>query len=114
MPPLVAVSVQSPIGRAALDPDRRKRLEAHQRMAEDLGAEIVMLEGNDVAAELTSTRASTTSTSSSSAIRPKGCWPTSAGSVVRKILKASTDIDVHVIGERGRELSDAGDASARS
>ena len=100
--PLVAVTVQSSDLTHRLDPVRRKRLETHQRMAEDLGAEIVTLQGNDVAAELTRYAREHNVDQLVIGHSTKGRWTKLLhGSVVRRVLQASPDIDVHVIGDPG-------------
>lgn len=108
--PLVAVTVQSPDWSSRLDPERRKRLEAHLRMAEDLGAEVATLQGADVAATLVRYAREHNVDQLVIGHSTKGRWSELLhGSVVRKVLKASTDMDVHVIGERGRELAEGVD-----
>jgi len=99
--PLVAVTVQSPDMSGRLDPERRKRLAAHLRLAEDLGADIVTLRGTDVAAELIRYARAHNVDQLVIGHSTKGrLTELLRGSVVRRVLKASTDIDVHVIGER--------------
>ncbi|MCL4546094.1 MAG: universal stress protein [Chloroflexi bacterium] len=100
--PLVAVTVASPDLYRRLDPERRKQLEAHQRMAEDLGAEVVMLHGTDVSAELIRYAREHNVDQLVIGHSTKGPWTELLhGSVVRKVLKANPDIDVHIIGDRG-------------
>ena len=100
--PLVAVTVQSPDLVRHLDPQRRRQLETHQRMAEDLGAEIVILQENDVAAALSRYAREHNVDQLVIGHSTKGRWTELFhGSVVRQVMKANRDIDVHVIGDRG-------------
>ncbi|HEY8745796.1 MAG TPA: universal stress protein [Chloroflexota bacterium] len=101
--PLVAVTVQSPDLSHRLNPERRQRLEAHQRMAEDLGAEIVVLPGNDIAAEITRYAREHNVDQLVIGHSTKGRWTALLhGSVVRQVLQANAGIDVHVIGDEGK------------
>ena len=95
------MTVEHPNLGRRLDPERRQRLEAHQRLAEDLGAEIVVLLGNDVAAALIRYARAHNVDQLVIGHSTKGRWTqVFPGSVVRQVLKASRDIDVHVIGDR--------------
>lgn len=101
--PLVAVTVRRPALSQRLDPEGRKRLEEHQRLAEDLGAEIVVLDGTDIAAELIRYAQQHNVDQLVIGHSTKGRWlELLRGSVVQRVLKASVDMDVHVIGERKR------------
>ncbi|MCL4541868.1 MAG: universal stress protein [Chloroflexi bacterium] len=100
--PLVAVTVEWPSLQHRLDPQRRQRLETHQRMAEDLGAEIVVLHDDNVADALIRYAREHNVDQLVIGHSTKGWWPELFhGSVVRKVMQASSDIDVHVIGDRG-------------
>jgi two-component system sensor histidine kinase KdpD len=107
--PLVAVFVEKPNLERRLDLARRTRLEANQRMAEDLGAEVVTLHGDDVAAELIGYAREHNVDQLVIGHSSSGRWSQLLhGSVVRKILKASPDIDVHVLGDRPAAARDGG------
>ncbi len=98
--PLVAVTVERPDMTQRLDPERRKRLEQHRRMAEDLGAEVVTVRGNDVAAAIIGYAREHNVDQLVIGHSTKSRWTELLhGSVVRKVLKASKEIDVHVIGD---------------
>jgi two-component system sensor histidine kinase KdpD len=97
--PLVVVTVERPNLGRGLDPERRRRLEAHQRLAEDLGAEIVTLRGDDVAAEITRYAHAHNVDQLVIGHSTKGRWTELFhGSVVRQVLRGNAAIDVHVIG----------------
>lgn len=100
--PLVAVTVECPSLQRRLDPERRKRLETHQRMAEDLGAEIVVLRDDDVADALIRYAREHNVDQLVIGHSTSGRWTKLFhGSVVRKVLRDNPEIDVHIIGDRG-------------
>lgn len=105
--PLVAAYVEAP-GRVPLSETDRTRLEANLRLAESLGAQVVRLSGNDVAGPLLAYARTHNVT------RIVIGKPTHArlrdwlhGSLLDAVVRASGDIDVHVIS--GDVASDSGE-----
>ena len=71
-------------------------------MAEDLGAAIVVLPGNAVAAEITRYAREHNVDQLLIVHSTEGRWTALLhGSVVRQVLQANAGIDVHVIGDNG-------------
>ena len=94
---LIAVTVESPRQAGLSEADRLQMIEA-MRLAEHLGAETVTLSGQDIVAEIVhfAQRRNVTTIVVGKPVRPR--WREVAfGSVVDSLVRASGDIDVHVI-----------------
>jgi two-component system sensor histidine kinase KdpD len=102
---LIVVFVETPAWGSAT-PEARRQLEDNLRLAEDLGAEIVRVQSNDVAGALI--RAAHERNAESIVIghsSHSGLHELLHGSVVNKLLKVARDVDVHVVADRERRSS---------
>ena len=98
----IVVFVETP-GWGSATPEARRQLEDNLRLAEDLGAEIVRVQSNDVAGALV--RAAHERNAESIVIGHSshgGLHELLHGSVVNKLLKVARDVDVHVVADRER------------
>src|SRR5262249_33982839 len=100
--PLIAVTVASPPVRLAhKNPadGRERALQEHARLAEDLGAEVVRIEGRDVAAELARVARERRVTQIVIGQPARGRWAEllGGGSVVNRLLRLPTGADIHVV-----------------
>jgi two-component system sensor histidine kinase KdpD len=97
--PLVAVTVESPEDRQA-NPERRKSLDAHKRLAAELGAEVVVLQGTDVATTILGyARAHNVDQLVIGHSTTGWLKALLLGSVVRRVLRGAQGIDVHVLAD---------------
>jgi two-component system, OmpR family, sensor histidine kinase KdpD len=101
--PLIAVTVRPPRSRIALGAgasEEEARLKEYIRLAEDLGAEVVQLEGRDIAEELAALARERHITQIVVG-QPVRAWlPWLRGSVVDRLLRLPTGADVHVVPMR--------------
>lgn len=98
---LLAVFVETPAW-AHAPPEAKRRLEAHLRLAEDLGAECLRVRADDVAAALVGV-AHERNVGIIVVGRPRHGWLPRLvrGSIVDKLLSLARDVDVHVVADRG-------------
>ena len=95
--PLLAVTVVRP-GRQSGDDERR--LKEHMRLAEDLGAEVIRIQGRDIAAELARVARERHVTQIVVGQPVRGGWGgLISGSVVNRLLRYPTGADIHVVPE---------------
>jgi two-component system sensor histidine kinase KdpD len=98
--PLLTVFVETP-GWAHAGPEARRQLEENLRLAEDLGAEIIRLQADDVASALA--KAAHDHNVDSIVIghsRHGRLHELLRGSVVSKLLKQARDFDIHLVADR--------------
>ncbi|MBK8173061.1 MAG: sensor histidine kinase KdpD [Sandaracinaceae bacterium] len=107
--PWIAVSVDTPRLRGMSDADRA-RLEAHLRLAETLGGEVIRLTGDEVSATLLA-YARTRNVTRIIIGKPTHSWwrDRFRGSLLDELVRGSGDIDVHVIRGAG-EAASSGDS----
>src|SRR5262249_19814661 len=103
--PLIAVTVATPPARLARqhpDEEGERALKEHLRLAEDLGAEVVQVEGRDVAAELARVAHERHVTQIVIGQPARGRWAEllGGGSVVNRLLRLPTGADIHVVPMR--------------
>lgn len=97
---LLVVFVETPAW-ATASPEDRQQLEANLRFAEDLGATIVRLHGNDVAQVLADTANLKNVGSLILGHSHHGRWHEFLrGSIVGKLLRLARDVDIHVVSDR--------------
>lgn len=108
--PWIAVSVDTPRLRGMSEADRA-RLEAHLRLCETLGGEVVRLTGDDVSTTLLA-YARTRNVTRIIIGKPTHAWwrDRFRGSLLDELVRGSGDIDVHVI--RGTGEAPIGTAAA--
>lgn len=98
--PLLAVTVV-PIGSSLATPTARKhenRLKEHIQLAEDLGAEVIQLEGRDIARELARVALDRHVTQIVIGQPAQGRWhQLLRGSVVNRLLRYPMGADIHVV-----------------
>ncbi|MGH2517314.1 MAG: sensor protein KdpD, partial [Ktedonobacterales bacterium] len=91
--PLLAVTVQQTVL-----PDDERRLREHQRLAEDLGAEVLRVQGRDIAAELARVARERHVTQIVIGKPGRSRWRELLfGSVVNRLLRLPTGADIHVV-----------------
>jgi two-component system sensor histidine kinase KdpD len=98
--PLLAAFVETP-GWANAGPEARRQLEENLRLAEDLGAEVVRIQADDVAGALA--KAAHEHNVDSIVIghsRHGRLHELFRGSIVSKLLKQARDFDVHLVADR--------------
>lgn len=98
--PLLAVTVisQPSLHASASDSADAKSLDEHIRLAEDLGAEVVRIEGRNVAAELARIARERHVTQIVIGQPAHGRWrELVVGSVVNRLLREPTGADIHVV-----------------
>jgi two-component system sensor histidine kinase KdpD len=96
--PLLAVTVMPPGWKANASPKEQQVLEEHVRLAEDLGAEVLQVEGGNVAATLA--RVSREQHVTQIVIGQPTSSPWFAwlrGSIVNRLLRYSIGADIHVV-----------------
>ncbi len=103
--PLLAVTVRAPRGRLAagsVGGEEQARLKEYVQLAEDLGAEVIQLEGTDVAEELAALARERHITQIVVGQPQRAGWLAGlrGGSVVDKLLRLPTGADVHVVPRR--------------
>ena len=97
---LLAVFVQTPAWGSAA-PERKRALEENLRFAEDLGAEVVRVQGSDVARALIGVAHDKNVGSIIIGHSRHGrLHELLRGSVVQKLLRLAGDVDVHVVADR--------------
>lgn len=97
--PFLAVTVVRPVpGLSGTSPPDERALEAHLRLAEDLGAEVVRAAGRDVAAALARIARERHVTQIVVGQPSRGRWQEAfSGSVVNRLLREPTGADIHVV-----------------
>jgi two-component system sensor histidine kinase KdpD len=102
--PLIAVTVRPPRSRLSAGRaggEEEARLKEYVRLAEDLGAEVVQLEGRDIAEELAALARERHVTQIVVGQPRTGAWPEALRrSVVDRLLRLPTGADVHVVPHR--------------
>jgi len=99
---LLAVFVETPAWHRAT-PEQRRRLEANLQFAEDLGARIVRISGDDVARELARIAPEENVARIVVGHSRKGRWHhLFRGSILHDLLRLTSDIDVLVVSEAER------------
>jgi two-component system sensor histidine kinase KdpD len=97
---LLAVFVETPAW-ANARPEARRELEEHLRFAEDMGAEVVRVQANDVAQSLVQTaREKNVDTIVIGHARRRRLGELFRESLVIKLLRLAADVDVHVVADR--------------
>jgi two-component system, OmpR family, sensor histidine kinase KdpD len=100
---LLAVFVETP-GWASASPERQRALEANMRFAEDLGAEPIRVQRSDVAGALM--RVAREKNVGSIVVghsRSGRLHEPLHSSVVHKLMRLASDVDVHVVSDREHE-----------
>jgi two-component system sensor histidine kinase KdpD len=99
--PLTAVFVETAAW-AGASPERRNAVQANLRFAEDLGAEVVRVQADDVARAVLKVahdkNAGSIVIGHSSHGRLHELF---GGSIVHRLLRLARDVDVHVVADRG-------------
>lgn len=97
---LLAVTVEHP--HRPLGPVEQKRLKDNQELAEDLGAELVVVGDTHVAKALAQVARARNVTQIIVGHPQRGRWPEllSGGSIVFRLLRLLPDVDIHVVAER--------------
>jgi two-component system, OmpR family, sensor histidine kinase KdpD len=99
---LLAVFVETPAWGGAAPEDRRS-LDHNLRFAEDLGAEIIRMQGSDVATALMRVAHDKNVGSIVIGHSQHGrLHELVFGSIVKKLLRLASDVDVHVVADRSR------------
>jgi two-component system sensor histidine kinase KdpD len=100
---LLAVFVETPHWGAAT-PEEKRALEENLRFAEDLGAEVVRVQGSDVAKALMQVAHDKNVGSIIIGHSRHGrLHELIRGSIVQNLLRSAGDVDVHVVADRKRE-----------
>jgi two-component system sensor histidine kinase KdpD len=96
--PLLAVTVMPPGWKTSASPKEKQMLEEHVRLAEDLGAEVLKVEGSDIAATLARIAREEHVTQIVIGQPTSSPWfARLRGSIVNRLLRYPTGADIHVV-----------------
>lgn len=99
--PLLAVTVLPPGWKTNTSPKEKQMLEEYLRLAEDLGAEVLKVEGSDVAATLARITREEHATQIVIGQPTSGSWYACLrGSIVNRLLRYPIGADIHVVPRR--------------